>query len=136
MCKARSALLRLWCARCARSTRDGQAKCILRLDARRYEEDQLRSTLDRARILEQESNYRNTAQSRNLPDVEGVVVQQNTADDCRASIGYQHLSLRLLGRDGRNAIDGTREIGLAILDVDGQKNRTGFCNLRRDLQVQ
>src|SRR5438093_7195310 len=123
-------------SRSCRLARRGRLECDLLFNVCPDKADQFRRALDRTRILEEISDDTDTAQSRNLPDIDRVVIEEDAADHCRSSIRYQHLRLRLLCGHGRNSADGAREVGLAVFDVDGQENRIGLGDLWRYRQVQ
>src|SRR5439155_23390513 len=90
---------------------------VQRLDPRRNKEEKFARRFDRIRVLEQRSDQRQAAQSRHLPYVNLVDIDENSSDYRRASVRYEHLRLRRLSGNRRHAVHYLRKIGLAVRNV-------------------
>src|SRR5262245_43186856 len=82
-------LLRL--SRCVLCAWSQNADRVQRLDPRRNEETQFRSTLRRFRLLKQVTDNRYAAQARHLVDIDRVRIDEDSANHSRSSIRNEDL---------------------------------------------
>src|SRR6266545_3009121 len=103
-------------------------------DTRRNEQEQLVVRARDEPIAEQVAQDRHTSQEWGHLLGGLLVALVDAADDGRGPVAHEHLRLRGLRVDGRNAVHEVREVGRVVLDVDGQDHRARLRDLRRDLQ--
>src|SRR5262249_27967753 len=105
-------------------------------DSRRDEEDQLLIRRLNRPVFEQVAEVRDISEQWHLRNVERVGGLDDAADHDRAAICDQDLSGRLLGNQGRVAIDRFAEIRRRVFHVHVQEDRAFRRDLRSHSQAQ
>src|SRR5207249_3309821 len=109
---------------------------IRALNPRRNEENQLGRTFDRALVPEQISDKRQTSKSRHLPNIDRVVVDEDSANHSRAAIRYQTFRAGSLRAHRWNTVHRASKVRLAVFNLYSEQDGAGFGDLRRHRQLQ
>src|SRR5258708_37212461 len=103
-------------------------------DPRRNEQEQLVVRARDEPIAEQVAQDGHTSQEWRHLLGRLLVALVDAADDGRGAVAHEHLRLRRLRIDRRNAVHEVREVGRVVLDVDGQDHRALLRDLGRHFQ--
>src|SRR3984957_13002717 len=119
---------------------DGPSTAFLKLsrqDARGQEEQQFLGRRADGGVLEQVANDRQAAEQRHLLHVGTLLGDDDAADNHGAAVRYEHLGIRFLGVDSRDALN-ARDGGVdrVVLDVHVHVDGAVRGNLRYDVEFQ
>src|ERR1700756_4351642 len=105
-------------------------------DSRSDEENQLLILGVDFGVLEQVAEERQTAEQRNLRDIDRVLGLNDAADHHCASIGHQHLGRSLLRDQFGVALYFLSEVRRGVFHVNVQEDGVLRCDLRSHRQAQ